>query len=340
MPSPSRTLPLLIALLLVLLSACGTNATTTAPESRQPVVVQLAWVPTIEYAGLYVAQERGSYAAAGLDVALEPLGEQSPIDAVVSGAAQFGLTGADVLLLARAEGKPLVAVATIYQRSPVAFISLAERGITRPHDLVGKDVVVDLNGITAIVYRALLASQGIDPASVNTLPRTDYSNEALLSGRADVMDAFLNNQPVQLAQQGHAVNAILASDYGIDLYPNVLFTSEALIAERPELVAAFVRASVSGLQAAVADPDAATALTVARSDQLDPASEAESMRLALPLMNPAGSRPGMMTAESWAEAAAILRDQQLLTAPLDVEAAYDLTFLAQAYGVAGESAAP
>jgi NitT/TauT family transport system substrate-binding protein len=97
------------------------------------------------------------------------------------------------LLLARAEGKPLVAVATIHQRSPVAFISLTERSISRPKDLIGKTVVVDLNGKTAIIYRALLTSQGINPADVNTQPRTDYSNDALLSGKADVMDAYLNN---------------------------------------------------------------------------------------------------------------------------------------------------
>jgi NitT/TauT family transport system substrate-binding protein len=331
---------LLLVAVLVLLSACTTANPASTPTPRQPVTVQLAWVPTIEYSGLYMAQERGAYANAGLDVTIKPLEKQSPIDAVLSGDAQFGVTSADVLLLARAEGKPLVAVATIYQRSPVAFISLSERAIIQPQDLVGKTVVVDLNGTTAIIYRALLASQGIDPADVNTQPRTDYSNDILLSGNADVMDAYLNNQPVQLAQQGHTVNAILASDYGIDLYPNVLFTTEEQIAKQPELVANFVQATINGMQAAIDNVAAATELTVSKSTQLDAIAEAESMRLALPLMNPAGSRPGMMTKENWAAAASILQDQKLLPASIDVQTAYNLSFLQRAYSGAAGNAAP
>jgi ABC-type nitrate/sulfonate/bicarbonate transport system substrate-binding protein len=107
----------------------------------------------------------------------------------------------------------------------------------------------------------------------------------------------------------------------------VLFTTEDLIAKQPELVAGFIQATVAGMQAAIDNVDAATKLTISKGEKLDLASETESMRLALPLMNPAGSRPGMMTNENWADAANILRDQQLISDSLNVIEAYNLNFL-------------
>jgi NitT/TauT family transport system substrate-binding protein len=313
------------------LAGCGTAAQTSQPSEKRSVHVQLAWIHTIEYSTFYTAQDQGYYEAANLDVTLDVLGQTAPIDQVVSGKAQFGLTSADNLLLARAAGKPVVAIATIYQRSPVAFVSLAKNHIIKPEDFIDKTVVVDLKGTTGIIYRALLASQSIDEAKVKTQPRADYTNDALLSGQADVIDAFVNNQPVQLKQQGHDISVLLPSDYGIDLYANVIFTTEEMIKTQPEVVEAFVRATTQGMQRAIQDPEAATRLTLMRGTNLNAASEAESMHLALPLMNPAGSRPGMMTAENWRTAYQILRDQGLLTQQLDVEQAYSLTFLDKAY---------
>jgi NitT/TauT family transport system substrate-binding protein len=333
--APARHTPLLIGLLVTFifsLVGCGTTTQSSPPAAKRPIHVQLAWVHTIEYSAFYTAQEQGLYDAANLDVTLDVLGETSPIDQVVTGKAQFGVTSADNLLLARAAGKPIVAIATIYQRSPVAFVSLAKNQITKPQDFVNKSVVVDLKGTTGIIYRALLASQSIDQALVKTQPRADYTNDALLNGKADVIDAFVNNQPVQLKEQGFDINVVLPSDYGIDLYANVIFTTEEMIKTQPDVVEAFVRATTSGMQRAIQDPEAATKLTIARGTNLNPASEATSMRLALPLMNPAGSRPGMMTAQNWQTAYQMLRDQGLLAQQLDVQQAYTLTFLDKAYG--------
>lgn len=326
----TRLIVVSIAFLLSLVG-CGATAQTPTPAAKRPIHVQLAWVHTIEYSGFYTAQDQGYFDAANLDVSLDVLGQTSPIDQVVTGKAQFGITSADNLLLARAAGKPVVAIATIYQRSPVAFVSLAKNHITKPQDFINKTVVVDLKGTTGIIYRALLASQSINQAMVKTQPRADYTNTALVNGQAEVIDAFINNQPVQLKQQGFDINVVLPSDYGIDLYANVIFTTEEMIKTQPDVVEAFVHATTLGLQHAIQDPEAATRLTLARGKDLNPTSEAESMRLALPLMNPAGSRPGMMTVENWQTAYQMLHDQGLLTEQLDVQQAYTLTFLDKAY---------
>jgi ABC-type nitrate/sulfonate/bicarbonate transport system substrate-binding protein len=274
-----------------------------------------------------MADSKGYYAGEGLDVTLKELGEKTPIEQVVAGEADFGLTSADTLLRGRADGAPVVAIATLYQRSPVAFISLAEKNITTPQDLIGKNVVVHFEGVTGIVYEAMLKTQGIELSQINNMPRTDFSNEPLLSGQADVLDAFITNQPVQLAQEGHEINAILPSDYGVDIYANVIFTTEDMIANKPDLVEHFLRATIQGIQAALDDPEGAAASTVTYNANLNLESETESMLRSLPLLNPGGSRPGMMTAENWEITHQILADQGLLSKPLDVSQAYTLAFL-------------
>ncbi len=331
----ARHTTLVIALLIpfvLILVGCGAPAQSSTPATKRPIHVQLAWVHSIEYSGFYTAQDQGYYDTANLDVSLDVLGQTSPIDQVVMGKAQFGITSADNVLLARAASKPIVAIATIYQRSPVAFISLAKNSITKPQDFIDKTVIVDLKGTTGIIYRALLASLSINEAQVKTQPRVDYTNDALVNGQADVIDAFINNQPVQLKQQGYDINVVLPSDYGIDLYANVIFTTEEMITTQPDVVEAFVRATTLGMQRAIQDPEAATRLTLVRGTDLNPTAEATSMGLALPLMNPAGSRPGMMTAENWQTAYQMLHDQGLIAKQLDVQQAYTLTFLDKVYG--------
>jgi ABC-type nitrate/sulfonate/bicarbonate transport system substrate-binding protein len=321
----------MVALTALLISGCNsTNQPAAAAAPATPVIVQLAWVNSAEYSGFYVAEEKGYYANENLIVTLNELGDVSPIDQVTAGKADFGITSADNLLSARAKGTPVVAIATIFQRSPVAFISLAEKNITRPQDLIGKKVLVHFEGTTGLVYHALLASQGIDPAKVESVPRTDFGNQPLLDGQVDVMDAFITNQPVQLAQEGHSVNAILASDYGIDIYANLIFTSEATLANKPELVEGFLRATIQGMQRALQDPKDAVALAVARNSDLSLEAETETMNRSLPLLNPAGGRPGIMRLEDWEITYQILLDQGILDKPLDVKAAYNLSFLEKA----------
>lgn len=332
-----KWLPLVGVMVIVVMAfavvGCNSaNQSAVAARPATPVIVQLAWVNTVEYAGFYEAEEKGYYANENLAVKLNELGDTSPIDQIVAGKADFGLASADVLLSARAKGAPIIAIATVYQRSPVAFISLAEKNITRPQDLIGKKVLVHFGGTTGLVYRALLATQGIDSSKIEGVLRTDFSNKQLLDGEVDVMDAFITNQPVQLAQEGHQVNAILASDYGIDVYANVIFTSETTIANQPELVERFLRATVQGMQSAIQDPKGAAALAVARNTDLSLESETESMNRSLPLLNPAGGHPGTMRAEDWEITHQILLDQGILSEPLDVKTAYTMSFLEKVYG--------
>ncbi|MBZ0285104.1 MAG: ABC transporter substrate-binding protein [Anaerolineae bacterium] len=321
------------------LAACNpTAAPTPTSPPKDDVSIQFSWVHTIEFAGFYLALEDGNYAEANLNTTLLGGGFDEngafidPVQKVVDGQADFGILSGDRLLIERAAGKPLVAIASIYQRSPVAFISLAENNIIRPQDLIGKTVSVDLASSTGIAYLALLAAQGIDPADVNFIPRTDFTNEPLLSGAVDVIDVFINDQPVHLELQGHQLNKILITDYGLDFYANVIFTTEEMIATRPDVVERFLRATLNGMEAYVQNPERGAQLSVSYNAALELASETESAQRSVPLLNPPNSSLGMMKPELWEFTRQILLEQNLLTGEVDLESAYTLSFLNRIYG--------
>jgi len=319
----------------MLMSLCIFSACNAAPTPSTPdeVSLELAWVDTVEYSGFYMAQENGHYTEENIALDIKPyeIGVTNPLELVAAGEATFGLMGADKLLLARQQGQPVVAIATIYQRSPIAFISLKENNITGPEDLVGKKVMVTPQGTTDVVFPAMLDNLGIAVSDVEIVGRTDFSNDALLNGEVDVMDAFITNQPVQLEAAGYDLNFLLVSDYGIEMYANVIFTTEDMIASKPDVVLRFLRATLKGYEAAVANPEQSAELAVARNDTLSLELETQSMLASVPLISTRTNPPGLMTAAGWEITHQILVDQGILTAPLEVEKAYTLQFLETIY---------
>ena len=316
-------------------------AGTVIAQDSTDVSVQFGWVHTMEYSGFYIAEDEGYYADENLNVELVAGGFDEegnfifPIDKVLSGDTDFGLIGGDQLLLARADGAPLVAIAVIYQRSPVVLMSLAESEILQPEDMIGETIAIDLQSATGLSFLAMLNLLEIELEDINVVERTDFTNDMLTSGEVDILDGFVTNQPVALELEGYELNLIFPSDYGVDLYTNVIFTTEEMIAEQPEVVEAFLRATLSGFQAAVDNPQRAAELSVEYNDTLSLEAETESMYRSVPLLNPVGSEPGMMRAEDWEFMHEILLEAGVLEEELDIEAAYTMQFLDAIYG-AGE----
>jgi NitT/TauT family transport system substrate-binding protein len=317
------------------LAGCGSDAGGQTAGPKTQVTVQMGWVHEYSAAGYYAAERNGHFAEQNLEVQLQEGGfnEQgyiNPVAQVLAGEADFGATSASDLILARAEGKPIVAIATVLQRSPFALISLAENKIVHPLDLVGKRVAVSDGGAAAI-YKALLISQGIDLSQVNTVPRTSFGIDPLTNKEVDVLGGWIINEGVLVQEAGLEPNFILSSDYGIDTYDSLIFTTEAMIAERPEVVERFLRAIVAGLHDVAADPEQGVEFALTYNDKLVLEEQQRRMRAWLPLMKPAGSSVGMMHSELWELTRQILLDQNVLSEPIEVKAAYDLTFLEKIY---------
>jgi NitT/TauT family transport system substrate-binding protein len=223
-----------------------------------------------------------------------------------------------------------VALAAVLQRSPSAVITLADSGIVRPQDLIGRSVAVT-DGGAAQTLHSMLQLQGIDPGQVSSVPRTSFGVEPLLSGEVDAMMAWVINEGVQLREAGQEPRFMLASDYGVDTYDFVLFTTEQMVAARPDVVQRVVRGLTLGLRDVIADPVRAADQVLSYAPELDRASQLERLHATIPLISPAGSRPGTMQADIWALTQEMMVEQGTLSAPIDLNQVYTLTFIQRSY---------
>ena len=317
---------------IVLLVGVAFLSSCTPKASEQPleqITVQLAWTHQAQFAGLYAADQRGLYAAEGLAVTFIEGGVNvDRLSPVLEGTAQFGIAGADELILARAQGQPVRAIAVNYRRSPVVFISLADMGITRPQDFAGKTIRVTANISPSL--RAMMARVGIAPDQYTevTLP-SDL--DTFGSGEVPVWGVFLDGFALTAQQAGYKLNIIYPDDYGVHFYGDTVWATEDFIAQNPDLVRRFLRATLQGWTYAIENPEEVGTLVAAYNPKADVALENMRMNVMLPLINTGEDYMGWMKSEVWVGMEATLREQSVITQPLDVTQIYTLQFLQEIY---------
>src|SRR5271155_1427713 len=226
-----------------------------AANADEAVTVRLKWFNQAQFAGFYVAQQNGYYKSEGLNVNIQPGGPDFPaVQMVTGGNEQFGVTGADQILIARGKGVPVVALAVIFRRNPFVLFSLAKSGIKTPTDYVGKNIGVKIGGNEELIYRAVLAKAGVDKTKLNEIP-VKFDITPLLAGAVDVWPGYLINEVLAAKEKGFDVNVVSPPDYGIDLYADTLFTTEKMLKEKPDIVRKFVTATLKGWTSAIAAPE-------------------------------------------------------------------------------------
>ena len=312
-------------ILLALVAGAPACSRAKPPSTLTPVTIQLLWTHINTFAGYYAADQKGYYAAEGLAVTFREGGPKVDyLTEVANGTSQFGDGGSDELILARAEGKPLRAVATIYQRSPVVFFTLARSGITKPQDFLGKKIRV-APGLAPTLH-AMMAHIGI--------PRNRYmevvtpSDIALFaSGDPPVWSAYLNAFVTEVELAGYKINRIYPDNYGVHFYGNSLFARDDFIAANPELVTRFVRATLKGWTYIIENPTEIGALMRKYKPDADQARELAGLTASLPLINTGEEAIGRMRHDRWLGMEKILRKQGVLNKPLDIAQVYTLRVL-------------
>ena len=311
--------------LLVLLAACGGQA---APETLRTIRLPMGYVADPQYAPLYVAVERGYFAEEGLALEFDYSFETDGIALVGAGELPFALASGEQAVLARAEGLPVVFVMQWWQQYPIAIVSKAASGIRSPADLAGRQV-----GVPGFFGASYVGLVGLLFANDMTLDDIDANEigfnqvESLLTGQSEAVVVYINNEPVQLAQRGEALNVIAVSDY-VNLVANGLMTNEQTIAEEPELVQGFVRAFLRGLRDTLDDPDAAFEISKRYVEGLDD-SRRGVLDASIDLWQ--ADQLGRGDPAAWQETHDLLLAMGLLQAPLpDLDALYTNDFVESA----------
>ena len=160
----------LVLLLVFAIFLKGNNINISTQKEVQSVSLRLKWINQAQFAGFFMANSKGFYKENNLNVKIEPGGPNiSPIQMVVSGANNFGIVGAEQIILARSKGIPVVSIGVIYKETPEALISLKEKNITTPKDLIGKKIAV-IYGNDEVLYNNFLSKQQIDRSKLNEVP--------------------------------------------------------------------------------------------------------------------------------------------------------------------------
>jgi NitT/TauT family transport system substrate-binding protein len=251
----------LMAIAAVILVGCGATPTpTTTP--LVPVRLAMGYIPNVQFAPFYVAQQQGYFAEEGIELSFDYGWETDLLKLVGSDELQFALASGDQVILARSQGLPLVYVLNWYRRFPVCVVSLPEMGITSPADLVGLRVGTPATyGASYIGWRALLHEAGL-PEDAAELISIGYTQVAALSeGQVNAAICYAMNEPVQLEETGQPVDVIYVADY-LNLVSNGLITNDTTLTERRELAVAMVRATLRGLAETIRDPQGALEATL------------------------------------------------------------------------------
>jgi NitT/TauT family transport system substrate-binding protein len=344
-----RRLSLLLVLLTALIGAgCGaTPAATptpaagpgqTAPTGLRPVIMGFPYIPNVQFSHFYLAHARGYYADEGLDVSFDYNFETDVVQRVAQGTLQFSLASGDSVLLARAQGLPVVAVMTNSQRFPTVFFSKTAANITTPKDLTRDGVTVGIPGrfgASWIGLLALLYAENIPREAVNVQEIGFTQVAAISEGKVTVAAGYGNNEPIQLERQGIPVNVIRVSDY-FPLASDSLIASEQLISSNPDVVRRFVRATLRAMAEVIADPD--TAFTVAldyipelkSADQPTRDLQRAVLQATLDYWQSDKTKTeglGFCNEENWRETHTFLRESGLLTTDVDVMKAFTNQFI-------------
>ena len=310
-----------------LLSACSAFQQPAEPDK---VTLQLKWLHSAQFAGFYIAQQQGYYAEENIDLTIVPGGLTdggfiNAIDEVISDQAHFGIWPGNELLVARIEDKPVKAVSAIFQINPTVYFSLAESGIETPADLAGKRVAYSP---TDLLFPSVLSSAGLTLADIEGYP-LDFDPTPLLTGEVDVWTGYLTSEVIRLQAEGHQLNVILAYDYGAFIYSDILFTSDSLLQENPELVRRFVRASMRGWEYALSHPDEAAASILKFDPVLDEADVQAEMQATIPLIDAGQSALGYMDEVVWQTTQDIMLENGLISTSIDLTTLYTNEFVEQ-----------
>ncbi len=302
------------------------------PKNLQEITIKLKWLHQAQFAGNYVAVEKGFYGAEGLKVNLIPFSFEDPtIDAVAQGRALFGITGADELIMARKKGLPLKAFAVIYKINPVVAYSLKESGITKPQDFIGKTIGLERGTNVDTLYYAMMAKLGIDRNKIKEVG-VGYDASELLAGKIDVSTGYIGNEPQQVLKAGREVNTILMADYGVDMYADVLFAKEDTLKNNPMLVEKFLRATLKGWTYAIENEEEAVDITLKYTTDGEKSHEAYMLMTSIPLINTGDSFLGWMEKTKWQNVQNILLEQKIIDEAVNIDDAYTMQFLENIYG--------
>lgn len=318
--------------LALILAACsglgrGSLSSPTAPSLTE-VRLPMGYIPNVQFASFYVADAKGFYQQAGLKVTFEFNPETDAVALVGANQLPFAVVSGEQVLLARAQGLPVVYIMAWWHDYPVAVVALKEAGIRQPSDLKGRRIgLPGLYGASYVGLRALLSAAGLQEDEVRLDSIGFNQVEALVSRQVEAAVVYANNEPLQLAHRGYEVDVIRVADY-VQLASNGLITNETLIAQNPDLVQRMVQATLRGIAYTLENPDEAFLICTQYVEGLaqgDQTIQRQVLEATLEFWR--AKKLGYSDPRAWQNMQEVLLGMGMLSQPLDLNQVFTNQFV-------------
>lgn len=319
----------LVMMCLFVLSSCATAVQPTS-ELRS-IVVGMPFIPNVQFAHFYIADQEGYFADEGLSVTFDYNFENDVVQRIATNnQITFALASADSILLARSKGLPVKAVMATTQSFPIGFISKSGIGITSIDDLRGKSIGIPGRfGASYIGLQAILRAGNLTEDDVRIQEIGFTQVVALREDNVDVVSGYVNNEPIQLRNAGVDVNVLAVSE----LYPlasDHLIVSEQTLSTDRALVEKFTRALLRGMNRVNQDPDVAFNVAVTaipEAKRVDPNLGVAILKETVRLWQP--ENLGVIQVSNWQNTYTLLQQMNLISAELPLQDAFDTSFVSQ-----------
>ena len=285
----------------LLLSGCGGTgqpqvsgapAGGSSPAALKELDVVLDWYPNALHAFLYVAMEKGYYEEEGLKVNIRfPSNANDAISLVAAGQADIGLYYQQDVIQARAQQNvPVKSIGAVVQAPLNIVLSLAEKEIRSPEDLVGMTVGYAGTELSEALIRSIMAYVGADYSDVTMIDVGFDLMSSMTTGNVDAtIGCLVNHEVPQMEEEGFDVAWFDLDDYGVPTYyEGVFLAGDDAIERDSDTLAAFLRASAKGFADMKADPEEALSILLSNQNEenfpLSETVERQSMATLLPLM--------------------------------------------------------
>lgn len=291
----------------------GTDAKQASEDGKsqdlKEINVVLDWYPNAIHTFIYTAIERGYYAEEGLDVKVRfPANANDALSLVAAGKAEIGMYyQQDVIQAVANQGTKIKSIGAIVQSPLSVVLSLKDKNITGPENLVGKTVGYGGTALSEAVVKSMMEYVGADASDVNLIDVGFELMSSMTTGNVDAtIGCLVNHEVPQMEEEGFDVNYFMADGYGIpNYYEEVFLANNEMIQQEPEVLEGFLRASKKGFEDFKNDPNGCLAILMNNQNEenfpLTQSVEEKSCETLLPLMESDEVPFLTQTEECWQE---------------------------------------
>lgn len=292
-----------------LLPACKKSESPSAGDTvgLRPVKLALNWVPENEFGGYYEAREKGYFRTEGLDASIQAGGAGVPVvQMVASGQADFGIAGADEVILARTRGADVVPIWATFQTAPTAIMTPAARGANTLADVFSGGTLAVEPGLVYVAF--LKKKYGFD--KVKVVPY-DGGVARFATEKDYAQQCYVTTEPIVARRHGVEPKIFPIAAEGFNPYAGLVIVRRATWQNDPALVRSFLRAIRRGWRSYLDSPAATDAVMATLNPTMDAQTFAEAGKVQRPLIETDATRAGglgVMDKARWETLAAQLVD--------------------------------